>query len=132
LNDLLAESGILLNEITVVDGAFILGLGFDPQLQLIFDNYASAINDVLGNEDFINALNNALDPNNKEAEELINQLSEIQQKISQNEPVTPEDVNKLVQEFDDLSNEEQDAFFSAMQAFIDPSLVEDFENSFNN
>lgn len=133
LNEFLEESGISLAELTVVEGALILELALDPALQLIFDNYANAINDVLKNEDFVNALNTVLDPtNNPEAEDVINQINAISQKLNNNEPITQEDVNNLIQELEDLSTQDQEAFFNAMQGFIDPSLVEEFENSFNN
>lgn len=133
LNELLEESGINLSELSVVDGALILELSLDPNLQLIFDSYANAINDVLKNEDFVNALNTVLDPaNNPEAEDVINQISSISEKLNNNEPITQEDVTNLIQEFEDLSTQELEAFFNAMQGFIDPALVEEFENSFNN
>ena len=133
LNEFLEESGIALSELSVVDGALLLELSLDPALQSIFDSYANAINDVLKNDDFINALNTVLDPsNNPEAEEVINQINVISEKLNNNEPITQEDVNNLIQEFDDLSDQDQVAFFNTMQAFIDPDLVEEFENSFNN
>jgi hypothetical protein len=86
----------------------------------------------LQSDDFINALNSALDvTNNPDAQEVMNQLTSIQTKLNNNEPVTSEDVADLLNEFDDLSTAEQEAFFNIMQGFIDPSVVEEFENSFN-
>ena len=132
MNGFLEGSGVTLSEIEVVDGAMVLGLALDPELQGIFDTYASAINDVLQSDDFINALNTALDvTNNPDAQEVMNQLTSIQTKLNNNEPVTSEDVADLLNEFDDLSTAEQEAFFNIMQGFIDPSVVEEFENSFN-
>lgn len=133
LNQFLEESGITISELSVMDGALILELGLDPELETIFSNYAGAINDVLTNQDFLDALNTSLDPaNNKEAEDVINQINNITQKLNDNQPLSEDDVNALTDEFDDLTTEEQTAFFNAMQTFIDPQLVEEFEEAFQN
>lgn len=132
INTFLQGSGIQLSGIRVQDEAMVLDLQLDPALQTLFDNYANAINDALTNEGFTEALNSALDAaNNEEAEAVINQLTTITDKLSNDEPVSEEDVSAFIDAFDELSTDDQAAFFSAIQGFIDPSLIEEFENSFN-
>jgi hypothetical protein len=133
LNTFLESSGITLADISVVDEAILLGFNLDPNLQSLFDSYANAINDVLGNENFVGGLTEALDPaSSPEAEEFINEVTTISEKLNDNQTVSSEDVDGLLDEFADLSQEEQEAFFNVMQSLIDPALLEEFENSFND
>lgn len=133
LNAFLESSGITLANISVVDEAILLGFNLDPNLQSLFDSYANAINDVLGDGNFVAGLTEALNPESSpEAEQFINEIEGITEKLNNNETITAEDVDGLLDEFADLSQEEQEAFFSAMQSLIDPDLLEEFENSFND
>lgn len=132
INTFLQGSGIELSGIRVQDEAMVLDLQLDPALQTLFDNYANAINEVLTNEDFTNALNSALDPtNNEDAQEVISQLNTLTDKLNNDEPITEDDVSSFIAAFDELSSDDQAAFFTTIQGFIDPSLIEEFENSFN-
>jgi hypothetical protein len=133
LNAFLESSGITLADISVVDEAILLGFNLDPNLQSLFDSYANAINDVLGNENFVAGLTEALNPESSpEAEEFINEVTSISEKLNNNQTISSEDVDGLLDEFADLSQEEQEAFFNVMQSLIDPALLEEFENSFND
>lgn len=132
INTFLQGSGIQLSGIRVQDKAMVLDLQLDPALQAIFDNYANAINEVLTNEDFTNALNSALDPaNNEDAQEVIDQLNNLTDKLNNDEPITEDDVSSFIAAFDELSSDDQAAFFTTIQGFVDPRLIEEFENSFN-
>jgi hypothetical protein len=132
INTFLQGSGIQLSGIRVQDQAMVLDLQLDPALQTIFDNYANAINEVLTNDELIDALNSALNAaNNEEAVEVINQLNLLSDKLGNNEPLTEEEVSAFIDAFDELTTDDQTAFFITIQGFIDPSLIEEFENSFN-
>lgn len=132
LNDLLLESGISLNDIDVVNNAIALTLELDESLQSIFDNVSSAINTVLENETIITSVEEALaESDSEEAAEVVEAVTNIQNKLENQETITEEDVSTLIDEFTDLTPEEQQNVLNAIQEDIDPELLAEFEALFS-
>lgn len=132
LNDLLLESGISLNDIDVVNNAIALNLELDESLQSIFDDVSSAINTVLENETIITSVEEALaESDSEEAAEVVEAVTNIQNKLENQETITEEDVSTLIDEFTDLTPEEQQNVLNAIQEDIDPELLAEFEALFS-
>lgn len=132
LNDLLLESGISLNDIDVVNNAIALTLELDESLQSIFDDVSSAINTVLENETIITSVEEALaESDSEEAAEVVEAVTNIQNKLENQETITEEDVSTLIDEFTDLTPEEQQNVLNAIQEDIDPEILAEFEALFS-
>lgn len=132
LNDLLLESGISLIDINVVNNAIALEIELDESLQTVFDNVSNAINTVLEDDTIIDTVEEALaESESPEAAEVVEAVTNIQNKLEAEETITEEDVSNLIDEFTDLTPNEQQDLLEAIQDSIDPELIAEFEALFS-
>jgi len=131
LNDLLLDSGVTLTDIDVLNSAIALTLELDESLQSVFDDVSDAINEVLADETIADKVEEALaSSDSPEAEEVVEAVSTIQDKLENEEEITEEDVSILIDEFTDLTPSEQEKVLIAIQDSIDPELLAEFEALF--
>lgn len=132
LNDLLLDSGISLIDIDVVNSAIALELELDASLQTVFDDVSNAINTVLEDETIIATVEEALSGSDSpEVVEVVEAITNIQEKLETEEPITEDDVATLIDEFTDLTPSEQQNMLEAIQDSIDPELLAEFEALFS-
>ena len=124
------EATVIIDGIGLVDGAIVLNVvPADAELAAALEDISTAINDVLGDETIVTDLEAALNPDgtNEETQDVIDAVSNIQEVLSDPEQeVDAEDVEVLMDEFDDLSQEEQDEFLNTIVDQIDPATYDQF------
>ena len=134
LTDVLTEgteqNTVVIDGIGLIDGAIVLDV--QPADQALADalgDIQDAINDVLEDETIINDLSAALNPDgtNEETQEVIDAVQDIQQTLANNETPDAEDVEELMDEFEDLTEEEQEQFLEEIV-----SNITDLEDELGN
>lgn len=124
------EQTVLIDGISLIDGAIVLNVTpADAALAAALESISTAINDVLGDETIVTDLEAALNPDgtNAETQEVIDAVSNIQEILAdENQEIEPEDVEVLFEEFDDLTQEEQDEFLTEISGAIPQETYDEF------
>lgn len=116
------EQTVIIDGINLVPGAIVLNVvPANAELAAALEGISTAINDVLGDETIVTDLEAALNPDGTDVEtqEVIEAVSNIQEILTDPEQeIEAEDVEVLMDEFEDLSEEQQTAFLEEIAGNI--------------
>jgi len=127
------EGNIQISSIDIKDGAIAMDIDAPDDLQTTLDSYSDAVNDVFKDDTLNQSLNEKLTPEQgSKEEETINQITAIQEKLNNDEPITSEDVEILFDSYDAMNLQSQMEFIETFESFIDPDLISDFQEGFKN
>ena len=127
------EAVVNITGINLIHGAIVLDVeAADPELQAVLDGVGDAIEDVLGDEQFLTDLETALNPDgdNEETQDVIDAVTNIQETLETGDTIEQEDVEALFDEFDDLSQEDQEVFLNEVVDNLPEDVYNDFVELF--
>ena len=119
----LQENGIVLD---VVAGS--------TELQQTLEDFQTALNDVMEDPELLTDLEELLNTEDGGAEQgVYDSVVDLQTTLADpEEEVTPEQVEELFENFDELDPETQEDFLETIGGLIDPTLLEDYGNLFGS
>ena len=128
------EGAVEVSSITLQEGAIVLDIvAGDPVLQQTLENFQAALQDVIENEQLATNLQSVLDTTGGGAEqEVYESVVELQQTLAAQEEVTPEQVEELMNGFEDLDPETQTEFLETVGDLIPEDLYEEFGDLFGD
>jgi hypothetical protein len=136
LSDLLGEGSqedtVIVTGINIVQDALIIDIEpADPQLAQALEDFSAAINDVIESEQLITDLENLLDTTTEGPEqEVFEAVQDLQETLQNEEVPTAEQVTELFDNFEELDEETQAEFLETFEDLVDPSVLENFEDLF--
>lgn len=121
---------LTIDRIEFIDGALAIYVGIDPSLQSLLDDATSALSDALESIDLSTVAFDTSDPAQAAAiTELTSTVSELSSIISDpSKELTSEDTNNLIESYNNLSPENQEAFINSLQNEYTPEQAEKFED----
>lgn len=121
---------LTIDRIEFIDGALAIYVGIDPSLQALLDDATSALSDALESIDLSAVDFDTTDPAQAAAiTELTSTVSELSSIISDpSKELTSEDTNNLIESYNNLSPENQEAFINSLQNEYTPEQAEKFED----
>jgi hypothetical protein len=128
-----AQGAVQVSGIYLKDGSLVLDIEpADPTYQSVLNTFQDAVTDVLGDEQILTDLQGVIDPNDGGTEQAVYEAVEsIQAAIADpNEDVSPEQIEELFSNFEELDTQTQEEFLNTIVDAMDPSILIDFENLF--
>ncbi len=134
IDDGAVEGSVSVGSVEIVQGGIRINIeASDQNLQAILDDFSDALNTVFTDPNINTTLESSLNTVDDGPEkDTYDTFTNIQNKINANDPITEEDIETLFESYDQMSPESQEAFMNAFKDSIDPSLVDDFESSFQD
>lgn len=129
-----SEAGaVVVTGISLEDEAIVLTIeAGDSTLQSTLESFQTAFTDVIGNEDLLDDLGAVLNTTDGGTEQAVYEsMVELQDALNSTEgTVTPEQIEELFTNFEQLDPETQNDFLGTITDMIDPTLFADFEGLF--
>lgn len=130
-----STTAVEVTAISLQENAIVLEVSAaSPHLQAALDAFQDALQDVIQGEDLITNLEDILDFEAGGVEEdVYDSIVDLQNTLSDPEvEVTPEQVEDLMANFENLEPETQIEFLETIGSLIDPTIYGDFGNIFGN
>ncbi len=130
-----AQGAVEVTGISLQEGALVLDVQpADDTYQSVLNTFQDAVTDVLGDEQILTDLQAVIDPTDGGTEQAVYEAVEsIQTAIADpNEDVSPEQIEELFINFEDLDSQTQVEFLNTIVDAIDPNILTDFENLFGD
>lgn len=129
-----SEAGaVVVTGISLEENAIVLTVeAGDSALQSTLEAFQTAFSDVIGNEDLLDDLGAVLNTTDGGTEQAVYEsMVELQEALNSTEgTVTPEQIEELFANFEQLDPETQNDFLGTITDMIDPTLFADFEGLF--
>jgi len=127
------EGHINITQIAVIDGAISMDVEAPGDLQDVLNNYTDAVQQVFKDDTLNETLSNNLNAEADTPEEkTIQEVTNIQNKLANDETIEPESVQALFEAYDAMPLDKQQAFINTFEAYLDPTLIEDFTSGFRD
>jgi hypothetical protein len=128
------EDTVNVTGIAIVQDAIVLEIEpADAELAQVLEDFGNAIEAVVESEELLEDLENILDTTTEGPEqEVFEAVQDLQETLQDNEVPTTEQVTELFDNFEDLDQETQEEFLEAIGDLIDPDLLDDYEDLFEN
>lgn len=124
------EGAIEVTKVFVVEGALALEITANSY-QGILDAFQTDLNSVLGSDVMVSNLTSALNPTPGSVEEdVINAVSTVQSNLEAGEEVTQEQIDDMMDGFEDLDPDSQADFLQTFNDLLDDDTLTSFESIF--
>jgi hypothetical protein len=137
LQDGSADGAVVVAGISLQQDAIVLDVqAGDPAQQQLLEDFQQALEDVIESEELITDLTSNVtsdDPEEQEdIDEVIASVDDIQDTLATGDEVTEEQVEALMEDFDELDPETQQEFLETIGENIDPALYDQFGDIFGD
>jgi hypothetical protein len=135
LQDGSEDGAVVVSAINLATDAIVLDVeASNTELQETLENFQAAIEDVIADEQLLTDLEGVLDTDGGGAEqEVFEAVEDIQAALTDpEEEVTPEQVEDLMENFEELDPETQTEFLETIGDLIDPELYGEFGDLFGD
>ena len=136
LQDGSEEGAIVVSAINLVQDAIVLDVeAGDTELQETLEAFQDALEEAIGSQELIDDLGTVLDSENPEEAAVLDSVDELQETLAGGGEPTPEQVEDLMDNFEELDEETQIEFLETIGDAIndiDPDLLGDFGDLFGD
>mgnify|MGYP006935317980 FL=1 len=126
------EDTVNVTGISIIQGAIVLDIEpADPVLAQALEDFSAALQDVIESEQLLTDLEALLDTNTEGPEQdVFDAVSDLQETLANEETPSAEQVAELFDNLEELDSETQEEFLETISDLIDPSVLEQYEDLF--
>ena len=100
----------------------------DATLAAALDAFTGALNDAFVDPDLLSDLEDELDINNPGPEQdVYNGVVDLQEALVNSDPISPDDITDLFDDFEDMDSDAQEAFLNTFNDLIPDDVYDQFE-----
>jgi hypothetical protein len=127
------EDTVNVTGIAIVQDAIVLEIEpADENLAQVLEDFGNALQTVVESEELLDDLEALLDTETEGPEqEVFEAVQDLQETLANNEVPDAEQVTELFDNFEDLDQETQEEFLETIGDLIDPSVLENYEDLFD-
>lgn len=126
------EGTVDVTGISIIQGAIVLEITPASELAQVLNDFSTALSGVVQSPELLTDLEGVLDTTTPGPEQdVYNSVQDLQTTLNGGGTPTPEEISDLFDGLEDLDEETQQEFLDTIEGLIDPSVLANYEGSFD-